>query len=126
MIGLKRMANIQDCIETIIQDDVPGDLIETGVWRGGATIFMRANLNAYGDTTRKVWVADSFEGLPAPDASGTRRTPATAPQADGSRGRRSSQVKHNFRRYGCSTTRSSSSSAGSRTRCRWRRSSSSR
>jgi O-methyltransferase len=47
---------------------VPGDLIETGVWRGGATIFMRGILKAYGDTTRLVWVADSFEGLPKPDA----------------------------------------------------------
>jgi O-methyltransferase len=45
---------------------VPGDLIETGVWRGGATIFMRGILAAYGDTTRTVWVADSFQGLPKP------------------------------------------------------------
>jgi O-methyltransferase len=42
-------------------------LIETGVWRGGASIFMRAILKAYGDTGRKMWVADSFEGLPKPD-----------------------------------------------------------
>ena len=51
MIGLKRMTNIQDCIAAIIQDDVDGDLIEPGVWRGGATIFMKANLKAWGDTT---------------------------------------------------------------------------
>ena len=47
---------------------MPGDLIETGVWRGGATIFMRAMLKARGVTDRTVWVADSFEGLPEPDA----------------------------------------------------------
>lgn len=67
MIGLKRMQNIQDCIAQVMQDGVEGDLIETGVWRGGATIFMRGNLKVWGDTTRKVWVADSFEGLPAPN-----------------------------------------------------------
>src|SRR5262249_40597628 len=33
----------------------------------GACIFMRAALNVYGDQTRKIWVADSFEGLPKPD-----------------------------------------------------------
>ncbi|MEJ0068602.1 MAG: TylF/MycF/NovP-related O-methyltransferase [Pseudomonadota bacterium] len=48
---------------------MPGDLIETGVWRGGATIFMRAILKALGVTDRTVWVADSFEGLPEPDAA---------------------------------------------------------
>jgi O-methyltransferase len=46
---------------------VPGDLIETGVWRGGAVILMRAVLEAYGDRDRVVYAADSFAGLPAPD-----------------------------------------------------------
>jgi hypothetical protein len=48
MIGLKRLANLRTCVETILDDGVPGDLIETGVWRGGATIFMRAILQARG------------------------------------------------------------------------------
>ncbi|GEM_PF-1022544 len=64
MIGLKRLDNLQFCIEDILAKNVEGDLIETGVWRGGATIFMRAILKAYSITDRVVWVADSFEGLP--------------------------------------------------------------
>jgi hypothetical protein len=64
MIGLARMNNIQACVEDVIRNGVEGDLIETGVWRGGATIFMRAILKAHGVTDRTVWVADSFEGLP--------------------------------------------------------------
>lgn len=67
MIGFKRLDNLQACIESVIRDGVQGDLIETGVWRGGATIFMRAVLKTYGVTDRTVWVADSFEGLPPPD-----------------------------------------------------------
>src|SRR5690606_20132890 len=67
MIGLRRMENIQWCVEQILTDAIPGDLIETGVWRGGATIFMRGLLAAYGVTDRIVWVADSFAGLPQPD-----------------------------------------------------------
>lgn len=67
MIGRKRLDNIQECVTRVLQDGVPGDLLEAGVWRGGATIFMRAILNAYGDTSRSVWVADSFRGLPRPD-----------------------------------------------------------
>ena len=64
MIGLKRLNNIHYCLEQIIANNIPGDCIETGVWRGGATILMRAILKAYNDNTRRVWVADSFEGLP--------------------------------------------------------------
>lgn len=67
MVGLKRLDNLQHCVETAITDNVAGDLIETGVWRGGCTVLMRAVLKVYGDTSRNVWVADSFEGLPKPD-----------------------------------------------------------
>ncbi len=64
MIGTPRLENIQYCVETALADKVPGDLIETGVWRGGASIFMRGILKAHGGTDRTVWVADSFAGLP--------------------------------------------------------------
>ncbi|MDQ2800039.1 MAG: TylF/MycF family methyltransferase, partial [Armatimonadota bacterium] len=69
MIGLKRLENLQFCIENALAHDIPGDLIETGVWRGGAAIFMRAILKAYQSTARTVWVADSFHGLPPPNPS---------------------------------------------------------
>ena len=68
MVGGKRLDNLQHCVEIALAENVAGDLIETGVWRGGCTVLMRAILKAYGDTTRTVWVADSFEGLPKPDA----------------------------------------------------------
>lgn len=100
MIGLKRLDNIQSCVESVLADGVPGDLIETGVWRGGATIFMRAVLKAYGVQDRNVWVADSFEGLPPPDAE-------KYPQDAGDRHHTArelaislEQVKSNFERYG--------------------------
>jgi hypothetical protein len=68
MLPLARMDNLQMCILDVVERAIPGDLIETGVWRGGATIFMRAVLKILNVTDRVVWVADSFEGLPEPDA----------------------------------------------------------
>ncbi|MFA7241326.1 MAG: TylF/MycF/NovP-related O-methyltransferase [Sulfuricellaceae bacterium] len=65
MIGRARIDNIHRCLDRINRDDIPGDLIETGVWKGGATIFMRGFLAAHKIRNRKVWVADSFEGVPA-------------------------------------------------------------
>ncbi|HEY8766302.1 MAG TPA: TylF/MycF family methyltransferase [Dehalococcoidia bacterium] len=66
MIGLVRLNQLQAAIEDVIAKNIPGDLIETGVWRGGACIFMRGVLAAHQVTDRTVWVADSFEGLPRP------------------------------------------------------------
>jgi O-methyltransferase len=100
MIGLKRLDNLQHCITEIMRRNVPGDLIETGVWRGGATIFMRAVLKAYGDTTRCVWAADSFQGLPKPNAD---LYPADAGDEHWSRDQLAisvDQVRANFARYG--------------------------
>lgn len=62
MIGEKRLDNIVDCITQIQKDNVQGDLIECGVWRGGASVFMKAALNEL-SMSRKVFVADSFCGF---------------------------------------------------------------
>jgi O-methyltransferase len=67
MIGVSRLDSVQECIERVLAENIEGDLIETGAWRGGCSIFMRAVLLARGDTKRTVWVADSFEGLAPPD-----------------------------------------------------------
>ncbi len=67
MIGHARLDNIQTCVTDVLEDNIPGDLIEAGVWRGGAAILMRAVLTAHGASDRNVWLADSFKGLPAPD-----------------------------------------------------------
>jgi O-methyltransferase len=69
MIGTKQLDNLQFCIREVLRHNVPGDLIEAGAWRGGVTIFMRGALQAYGDRQRRVFVADSFEGLPQADES---------------------------------------------------------
>ncbi|NWH05665.1 TylF/MycF/NovP-related O-methyltransferase [Desulfobacter latus] len=66
MIGKQRLENVESCIQKILLDNIPGDFMETGVWRGGCTIFMNGMLEAYDAADRKVWVADSFMGVPEP------------------------------------------------------------
>jgi hypothetical protein len=100
MTGLRRLANLESCFERVLSNKVPGDLIEAGAWRGGATIYMRALLAAYDVRDRTVWVADSFEGMPVPDAA---RYPADEKMdlSDVEELAVSLQeVKRNFRRYG--------------------------
>lgn len=69
MIGARRLDNLHACVERVLRDGIPGDLIETGVWRGGACILMRGILAAHGVRDRRVFVADSFCGLPKPDGA---------------------------------------------------------
>lgn len=66
MIGLRRLDNLQYCVMDVLDRGIPGDLLEAGVWRGGASIFMRAVLKVRNEKQRRVWVADSFQGLPKP------------------------------------------------------------
>ena len=54
MIGMQRLMHLQHCVETVLAEEIPGDLIECGVWRGGACILMRAVLRAYDDEERCV------------------------------------------------------------------------
>ena len=101
LIGFERLDNLRFCVEDVLANDVPGDLIETGVWRGGATIFMRSILKAYGVEDRYVWAADSFEGFPPPDTE-------KYPQDEGDRSHTVNpniipsldRVRDNFERYG--------------------------
>lgn len=68
MIGYARLDNIVDIVWSVLNDGVPGDLLEAGVWRGGAAIMMKAALDSYAPIdNRIVWLADSFNGLPPPD-----------------------------------------------------------
>jgi len=70
MVGLKRLDDLQGCVESVVRDGVEGDLIEAGAWRGGASILMRATLDSLGADDRTVWVADSFQGFSPPDPDG--------------------------------------------------------
>lgn len=100
MVGARRLLQLQRAAEFVIERRIPGDFIETGVWRGGACILMRAVLAAHGVRDRRVWVADSFQGLPPPD-------PAQYPADHGQRLHEFPQlavsleaVRENFARFG--------------------------
>jgi hypothetical protein len=98
MVGLKRLDNLQACIEKVIQDGVPGDFIETGVWRGGSCILMRAVLKTHHVSDRQVWLADSFEGLPPPSHEADRNY--TDLSNDSYLKVSLEDVQSNFRRFG--------------------------
>ncbi|ARR78704.1 methyltransferase MtfB [Mycobacterium intracellulare] len=101
MIGMQRLTSLQRCVETVLTEDVPGDLVECGVWRGGASILMRAVLSAYGDEKRSVWLCDSFEGVPPPDTAHYEADKGiNLHRAAGVLAVSQAQVRANFEHYG--------------------------
>lgn len=64
MVGMRRLNNIYMIIRRIIENNINGDIIEAGCWRGGAMMFARTILNAYNQKNRKVYMSDSFSGIP--------------------------------------------------------------
>jgi len=95
MLGTLQLDQMQFCINDVCDRGVPGDLLEAGVWRGGMTVFMRAVLKARGENLRRVWVVDSFAGLPAPDADAD-----SFGWEGGDMAVSLDEVKNNFMRYG--------------------------
>lgn len=100
MIGRQRLDNLQYCVESALRDGIAGDLIEAGVWRGGACIFMRAVLAAHGVTDRKVFVADSFAGLPPPDTASHPADAGDEHHRYATLAVSRDEVAANFQRYG--------------------------
>lgn len=60
MIGYHRLYNVQKCIETIVRESIPGDVMECGVWRGGACILMAKTLDALDDQERICIISDNI------------------------------------------------------------------
>jgi len=66
MLPRTTIDNIEYCINECVKNGIEGDYIECGVWRGGAVIFANEVFKSLGEE-RKIYVADSFEGLPKPN-----------------------------------------------------------
>jgi hypothetical protein len=70
MVGTARLDNIEALLLDVIKNNVEGDFVECGVWRGGSSLFAKALLTAHGAADRQVHLVDSFQGLPAPTTKG--------------------------------------------------------
>ena len=101
MVGWKRLTHLERSAAEVVRSAIRGDLVEAGVWRGGASILMRAVLKALGDRARRVWLFDSFDGLPRPDSKVYPADQAdTLANFNAYLGVSLERVQANFERYG--------------------------
>jgi O-methyltransferase len=100
MTGRERLDLLESCLNDVINNKVPGDIAETGVWRGGSMIFAAALLDVHGDTDRKIWLADSFEGMPVPTETDSNKSKDEDFSDRSYLAVTLDQVKANFARFG--------------------------
>ena len=68
MTSLERLYSLYKSVEYLCASEIPGDLAECGVWRGGSCMMMALALLKQSDTTRRILLFDTFDGHPQPDA----------------------------------------------------------
>lgn len=96
MTGRARLDALQALLEDVLARNVPGDIVETGVWRGGSMMLAQAILQSHGEEKRRIWLADSFEGMPKPQTDLVEADLSSDTYLAVSL----EQVKDNFRRFG--------------------------
>jgi O-methyltransferase len=65
MTSIPRLINTLKSCKYVIENKIPGDFVECGVWRGGNGILAKKIFEAMG-SDKKVWMFDTFEGMTEP------------------------------------------------------------
>ncbi len=66
LTGVDRRASLLLTVDHIVRHKIPGDIVECGVWRGGSMMAVALALMARGDTSRHLYLYDTYEGMTAP------------------------------------------------------------
>jgi hypothetical protein len=65
--GTTRLRSLYDAVRHVVSNGIEGDIVECGTARGGSAALMGLTLKSLGDP-RKMWLFDTFEGLPPPSS----------------------------------------------------------
>lgn len=63
----QKMYSSYKAIEYIVYNDIPGDIVECGVWRGGSCMLIALTLLKLKNTGKKIYLFDTYEGMTIPD-----------------------------------------------------------
>lgn len=66
MTSVERRASLLSAIDYVVANEVDGDFVECGVWRGGSSMLAALGFKSRGDTTRTLWLYDTFDGMSEP------------------------------------------------------------
>src|SRR5258706_8636076 len=63
-VSTDALVDVANLVRVILKQNIPGDFVECGVWKGGTAFLMAELLKQAGIHDRKVWLFDSFDGMP--------------------------------------------------------------
>ena len=63
----ERIYTLIKAVEYIVLNQIPGDFVECGVWRGGSMMTIALTLKRMAATDRQLYLFDTFEGMPEPE-----------------------------------------------------------
>jgi hypothetical protein len=66
MTNVERVYSLRQAVRYVVDHQIPGDIVECGVWRGGTMLAAALTLLECGSSDRQLWLYDTFEGMPAP------------------------------------------------------------
>lgn len=69
MTSSERLWSLVNAVRYIVEEKLPGDFAECGVWRGGSVMAMALELSRLGTTDRRIWLYDTFAGMTAPTSA---------------------------------------------------------
>ena len=65
--GLETTYALFQAVKYIVQNKIAGDFAECGVWRGGSMMLIAYALQHFGDTSRQLYLYDTYAGMTEPD-----------------------------------------------------------
>lgn len=69
MTSPERVLALCDAVQYVQENNIVGDIVECGVWKGGSMAAVCQTLNALGTTNRTLWMYDTFDGMSEPTES---------------------------------------------------------
>jgi hypothetical protein len=73
MTSVPRMYALYQAVRYVVEQSIEGDFVECGVWRGGSCMLMAHTLKALGDTSRTLYLYDTFTGMTRPSEHDIRK-----------------------------------------------------
>jgi O-methyltransferase len=78
MTSVERQWALINAVRYAVQAHIAGDIVECGVWRGGAAMAAALTLLGEGVSDRRLWLYDTFTGMTEPGPEDRRTSDGTA------------------------------------------------
>lgn len=81
MTSGERLWSLLNAVRYVIREDILGDFVECGVWRGGSVMAMASQLRELGVLDRRIWLYDTFTGMTDPTSIDIEESSGTSARA---------------------------------------------